>query len=187
MDSFWTSEDLAAFKHRWMTLTLLGRWVEQHWLEWGEYEDVREFASNQPGGRGWAIPDYERGRSRLILITDDAVASANAEQIQKALEGADWLKRIEDSGLVVAPGADDLTVGPWEGYAEEQWFEDPKVGHFVVYRKSVGGVGVGYIPDPPRDIVVLDAGHWVGVGPSDVRDPATYTIADLRPFLPGED
>lgn len=170
----------------WLNSAHMERWLRQVWPTW-RWDDIRHDWNDQ-GRWYWILPDFERGRSRIIGVEAGLLEEVTVAQLRKALERANWLDRIDKEALLVhRDDQHNLVVSGWKGpEVDEVWFPDPRGGYFVAYPATTGGVSGGAPPRVPEEHLALHGKSWSALGPYHPRTANTYSLDELREFLPNK-
>ena len=153
-------------------------WLGSVWPSWRPGH-VRRYRDGDRGVWYWVVPDFERGRSRVVGIQEDLLVERSLEEIRRVLESGRWQDRIDDEPLLLVRGeGEEMGVGTWEPDLEKEWFRDPRGGWFVAYGKSAGP------SRSPAQHMTLLGETWSARGPEDPAPPSRYSRRQLLPFLP---
>ena len=168
----------------WLNSAHIERWLGGLWPGW-RARDIRHGWDNESCWY-WVAPDYDRGRSRVIGISMSLLETTTLSRFQEILESHDWTHRVGEVALLIGKSEEgEWTVEAWNPDIEEAWFSDPNGGYFVAFKDQSGGISVGpFLPDPPTPFLALHGKEWSAMGPKDPRDPRSYSVEELKPFIP---
>lgn len=168
----------------WLNSAHVEHWLRSLWPGWRR-DDVRH-DWDQEGNWYWIIPDYDRGRSRVLGIPGTLFERTTLGKLQEVLEGSDWRRRIEEEGLLVKRDeSGEWSVSSWSPDVKEKWFEDPEGGFFVAIQDVGPLVTTGRAPARhPTSFVALHGRDWSALGPEGTRPVESYTLEELLPYLP---
>lgn len=174
---------------RWSPSALLNSahvegWLWSLWPGW-RMDDVRHHLDEE-GNWCWVVPDYDRGRSRVLGIPGALLERTTLGKLQEVLEATDWRRRIDEEGLLVGRDeSGEWSVSSWNPDVEETWFEDPEGGFFVAIQDVGPLVTTGRAPARlPTSFVALHGKNWSAMGPEGTRPIESYTLEKLLPYLP---
>jgi hypothetical protein len=167
----------------WLNAAHVEHWLQSVWPSW-RGDDIRRGADSR-GRWFWVVPDYERGRSRVLGIHRNLLEQTPLNKLRTVLENANWEERIDREALLVRRSASgEPVVEPWSPELDEKWFETPKGEHFVAFRKTPAMMkGIPEF-DAPKPHLALHGALWSRRGPQDPRPVDTYTLEELLPFTP---
>ena len=168
----------------WLNSAHIEDWLGDLWPSW-RMGDVRHGWDDQRRWY-WVIPDFDRGRSRVLGIPRELLETTTVTKLREVLDRHDWLKRIDSEPLLVERDVEgEWTVRAWDPVVEEAWFPAPEGGYFVAFRTQTSGVHVGLQPARlPEAFLAIHGKAWSAMGPRDPREPGTYDLEELRPYLP---
>ena len=167
----------------WLNSAHVERWLRSIWPSW-RTDDVRHDWDPQDRWY-WIIPDYDRGRSRVLGMPQSLLERLTLSKLREVLDETDWRQRLEQEYLLVQRSQDgDWSVTAWEPKVDEKWFPDPRGGYFVAFQVA-NAVSFTLPPDaPPKPYLALHSKTWSAMGPEKPRPVQDYNVADLLPFLP---
>ena len=92
----------------------------------------------------WIVPDFERGRSRILGMPDSLLERITVTSLLQGLENTNWLTRIDEEPLIVERSEDGVwSVEAWKPDIEERWFPYPRGGFFVAFQAPSVAVAMG--------------------------------------------
>ncbi|GIW53110.1 MAG: hypothetical protein KatS3mg082_2940 [Nitrospiraceae bacterium] len=176
----WVSE----WSQIWPTCCALGRWLYDVFRPpWPH--DIRRARDDQRR-MIWAVPDYDRGRSRTLGVERDVLRDCQPDVIIGMLEGAGWRGRIEDEDLLVrktSGGA--LEVVAWNAPRLTKWFWSPEHQEwFVAFQSHAGGISWGGPPPPIRYFVAINGKRRATVGPEGKHEIESLEFDRIKNYLP---
>ena len=119
----------------WLNAAHVEQWLRSLWPSW-RYDEIRDQWDSQ-GRWVWIVPDYIRGRSRILGIEGDLLEEVTVTRLRHILEEADWLRRIESEALLITRDEHGhFRVETWQPDVDEAWFSDPRAGNYLAYRRS---------------------------------------------------
>lgn len=178
------SEDISpGAPSAWLNAAHIGHWLHSLWPSW-RGDDVRRGVDSE-GRWFWIVPDYDRGRSRVLGIHRSLLEQTPLNKLRGVLEDAEWERRIDREALLVRRSASgDWLVESWTPEIDEKWFETPDGEHFVAFRKAVMMMKAIPEADAPTPFIALHGATWSKRGPQNPRPVGTYTLEELLPFIP---
>jgi hypothetical protein len=168
----------------WLNAAHVEHWLRSIWSSW-RYDEIREQWDDH-GRWFWIIPDYQRGRSRILGIEAEFLEEVTVTRLKRILEEANWLQRIESEDLIVTRDESGrFCVETWRPEVDEAWFTDPHAGNYVAYRSEGRGITNSLYPAAlPEKFLVLHGEKWSAMGPRDPRAPKDYTAEELGKYVP---
>lgn len=168
----------------WLNSGHVERWLRGLWPSWRS-GDVRH-SWDSAGRWFWLVPDFHRGRTRVLGIRKALLEQTTVSKLQSVLEADDWLERIDESGLLVDRTSDGAwSVTDWNPELPEKWFAHPQLGNFVAFVDEAALVSTA--PPParlPEPFLALHGWDWSAKGPEHPRDPTAYDLEELEGYLP---
>lgn len=169
----------------WLNSAHVERWLQQLWPGWRR-DDIRSDC-DEAGRWHWIVRDFERGRSRILGVPRTILEQTTVSLLRHVLEDADWLSRIDQEALLVERSASgEWSVSSWNPQPNEKWFPDQPRGYFVAFVDSGIRVSSGPPASLPKPFLALHGRTWSAMGPQDPHSVSTYTLDELRPFLPNK-
>jgi hypothetical protein len=174
--SYWS---LAA----WHNATLIRSWLREIWPTWRD-EGVRLHLAADDNWY-WVVPDFERGRSRIVGMPEGVLEQTTLGKFQQVLENSDGLKRMDEASLFVDRNSDEgWVVRECAPEVGERWYRLPGGEFFVAIPTESGGVAVGRPPPLPVRYLALHGETWSAMGPRNPCSLETYDLEDLIPYVP---
>lgn len=135
-DIDWLREEMRRWSETFRASVPIDRWLEhEFWDETWPHDVRREWDREERWF--WIIPDFEKGRSRIVGVEGHLLREDSPQLIQNALERANWKARLEEEHLLVVRGAGGtIGVVTWEPEIDEVWFEDPRGGFYNAYKQT---------------------------------------------------
>lgn len=167
----------------WINSGYIERWLGTLWPGW-RVEDVRHGWDEEKRWY-WVVPDYDRGRSRIVGMPMKLLETTTASMLREVLERHRWRERVDREPLFVDRRDDGAwLVEAWAPKVSEAWFPSPDGGYFVAFWSQGHGVSVGPYPaDNPVPFLALHGKAWSAMGPKEPKAPDQYTLAELYPYL----
>ena len=132
----------------WLNSAHIEHWLAGLWPGW-RIGDVRHAWDGEKRWY-WVVPDYDKGRSRVVGMPVPLLETTTVSKLQEVLEDHDWLHRIEQEALLVGRGEDgEWTVEAWDPPVDEAWFPDPNGGYFVALKDAGHHVAADPLPHGP--------------------------------------
>lgn len=152
------------------------------WNLWPHYRYWSIDFSSTNGIWYWTIPDYERGRTRVLGIEQSLLISREIGELRQILDNHGFRERVDVEGLLLSQGdKGEIKLQRWDPQLEEAWFEDPRGGYFIARVTSSK-----YSTEPPT-YLSLDAETWSAMGPENPdQDPSSYSLDELLEYVPVE-
>lgn len=167
----------------WLNCAHVERWLRMLWPGW-RMDDVRHEWDHE-GRWYWIVPDFSKGRSRVLGVQAALLEQVTLSRLRDALEQAHWFERIESEHLlVVRDDAGRLRVTTWKPRLDEKWFIDPRGGYYVAFPTWSHYLTTALPTRSPQRFLALHGATWSAKGPERPRDVTTYTEEELRPYLP---
>lgn len=168
----------------WLNAAHVEQWLRTLWPSW-RYDEIRE-EWDRDGRWFWIIPDYQRGRSRILGIESELLEEVTATRLRHILEEANWLQWIESEALLVTRDESGrFRVETWQPEVDEAWFNDPRAGNYIAYRTEGRGITSSLYPAAlPAKFLALHGETWSSMGPRDPRNPNSYSAEELSKYVP---
>jgi hypothetical protein len=167
----------------WLNSAHVEHWLQQLWPTWRR-DDIRS-SCDEADRWYWTVRDYAAGRSRILGMPTSILERTTLSVLRHVLEDANWRSRIDQEALLIERSENgDWIVGSWAPQTNEQWFADPRGGHFVAFVDTGVRVSSGPPARLPQPFLALHGRTWSAMGPQNPRAPQTYTLEELKPFLP---
>ena len=178
------SSDRVLTPTTWLNAAHVEQWLRSLWPSW-RYDEIRDQWDSQ-GRWVWIVPDYIRGRSRILGIEGDLLEEVTVTRLRHILEEADWLRRIESEALLITRDEHGhFRVETWQPDVDEAWFSDPRAGNYLAYRTEGRGITMSLYPAAlPEKFLALHGETWSAMGPRDPRSPKSYTSEELSKYVP---
>jgi hypothetical protein len=168
----------------WLNAAHVEQWLRSIWPSW-RYDEIREMW-DELGRWFWIIPDYHRGRSRVLGIERELLEEVTVTRLKRILEEANWLQRIDSENLLVTRDTSGhFHVDAWQPDLDDAWFPDPQDGYYVACRSGGRSISAGQRPARlPEEFLALHGATWSAMGPRDPRRPQSYSAQELSKYVP---
>ena len=171
----------------WVNASRVKDWLRtEYWPRWRADDVWHDF--DRDNHWYWVVPDYERGRSRVLGIDGELLEEVTLHQIEKLLRSIDWKGRLEEAPLLIRRNPEgELQLGTWAIQLPEAWFEDPRGGYFRAFVTQRPSMMSGAPPAPTDPFLALHGATWSSAGPRNPADPSTYSRESLERYIPARE
>lgn len=168
------SESMRKWLDAWLPAMAVERWlVSELWDH--SYPDIR-IDWDDDDRWFWLIPFYEIGRTGVLGIQGEILRNESIDAVRQSLNAISWKERLREEHLLLRSTSQEPVT--WAPTIADVWYPDPRGGFFVSYISSPRGLKPGEL------FLSLNGATWSAMGPKDPREPESYDLSDLEPYLP---